>query len=34
MVRHAVLTLPLLLAAAVASAADPAPAGDEFLMDT
>jgi len=31
MMRHAVLTLPLLLAAAVASAADPAPGGDDFF---
>ena len=30
MVRHAVLTL-LLLAASVASAADPGPAGDDFF---
>ena len=31
MVRHAVLTLLLLLAASVASAADPAPTGDDFF---
>ena len=31
MMRNAVLTLPLLLAASVASAAEPAPNGDEFF---